>query len=437
MSVHPANPRVTQPAPPTGPHRLLAGWHSTGRPADHSEHLRRYGALPLAAWSSRHGRARLIDEVDAAGLRGRGGAGFPTGRKLRAVAEGRRVPIVLANGCEGEPASGKDRVLLDLAPHLVLDGAVLAAHAVNASEVIVCVHDGDHAGERVVQAIAERDDPIRIRAVAVPGRYVASEESALVRYLNTGDARPTTKPPRPAERGVAGRRTLVDNVETLAHLALVARFGADWFRSLGTTQTPGTLLVTVGGAVRVSGVHEIPAGSPLGAALTLAGAPTRNIPAVLVGGYGGNWLPVPAALGVPLSHEGLRAAGAVLGVPVLLALPAGACGLAQTAHLVRYLAGESAGQCGPCRFGLPALAADLEALVSNRASAAVLDQLKRRLAVIAGRGACAHPDGAVRLAASALRVFRGDLADHLVGRPCRAARQPPLFPIPTRPHHDH
>ena len=418
------------PAPPGAGPRLLAGWHETGAPANLDEHRRRYGRLPL---HRRAGRPdQLIEKVAAAGLRGRGGAGFPTARKLAAVAAGRRRPLVLANGCESEPASAKDAALLNLAPHLVLDGAVLAAHALGAAEAVVCAHQGALALHALHRAIVERDDPVPIRVVAVPPRYVASEESALIHFLNTGDARPTTTPPRPSERGVGGRPTLVDNVETLAHLALIARFGAGWFRSVGTAELPGTLLITVDGAVRRPGVYEVPGGTALGAALQCAGGLVEQVHAVLVGGYAGSWLAVPEALDAPLTHEGLRTAGAALGVAVLLALPAEACGLAQTAHLLRYLAAESAGQCGPCTFGLPAIATDLAELVVGRGGHAVLERLTRRFAVIPRRGACAHPDGAVRLAASALPVFAADLAEHLRGRRCAGAGHQPLFPIPGR-----
>lgn len=422
-------PSIHSPIPVpsgSGP-RLLAGWHETGAPADLDEHRRRYGGLPL---HRRAGRPdQLIEKVAAAGLRGRGGAGFPTACKLAAVAAGRHRPLVLANGCEGEPASAKDAALLNLAPHLVLDGAMLAAHALGASEAVVCAHHGVPALHR---AIIERDDPVPVRVVAVPPRYVASEESALVHFLDTGDARPTTTPPRPSERGVGGRPTLVDNVETLAHLALIARFGADWFRSVGSAELPGTLLVTVAGAVLRPGVYEVPGGTALGAALQCAGGLVEQAQAVLVGGYAGSWLAVPEALDAPLTHEGLRTAGSALGVAVLLALPAAACGLAQTAHLLRYLAAESAGQCGPCTFGLPAIATDLADLVVGRGGHAVLERLTRRLGVIPRRGACAHPDGAVRLAAGALRVFAADLNEHLHGRSCSGAGHQPLFPIPGR-----
>jgi NADH:ubiquinone oxidoreductase subunit F (NADH-binding) len=422
-------PTTATPAPSAAGPRLLAGWYETGAPAGLAEHHRRYGPLPLP---DRPGRSdRLIEELTAACLRGRGGAGFPTARKLAAVAAGHRRPVVVANGCEGEPASRKDAALLSLAPHLVLDGGVLAAHALGASEVILCVHQGAPAARTLPPVIAERDDPVPVRLVTVPPRYVASGESALIHFLTTGDARPTTTPPRASQRGVNAAPTLVDNVETLAHLALIARFGASWFRSTGTPQLPGTLLITLGGAIRRPGVYEVPAGTTLGAALQGAGGPATPVPAVLVGGYAGNWLAMPQAMDIPLSHEGLHSAGAALGVAALLALPHTACGLAQTAHLLRYLAAQSTKQCGPCTFGLPAIATDLTEIVAGHLNATTaLQRLYHRLGVIPGRGACAHPDGAARLTASALQVFTADLRHHLHGQPCRGANDPPLFPLP-------
>lgn len=418
--------------PPPDDTRLLAGWRHTRRGADLAAHHHRYGPLPLSRRSGQP--ARLIDEVAAAGLLGRGGAGFPTARKLAAVAAARGRPIVLANGCEGEPASNKDAALLALAPHLVLDGAIAAAHALGANEVTICVHNSAAAARTLPLAIAERRDPVPIRLVEIPARYVASEASALVHYLNTGDdARPTSTPLRAAQRGIRRRPTLVDNVETLAHLALITRYGADWFTRSGTARLPGTLLLTVGGAVRHRGVYEVPGGTTLATALHHAGGPTTPIQAILAGGYAGSWLPVPQALHTPLTHDDMRAAGATLGVAAFLALPTDACGLACTAHLLRYLADESAKQCGPCMFGLPAIATDLADLTAGHPDApTVLARLRRRLAVIPGRGACAHPDGAVQLTASALRVFHADLAEHLDGRPCARAGDPPLFPLPRR-----
>jgi len=357
----------------------------------------------------------LIDAVERAGLRGRGGAGFPTGRKLRAVAAGRGPATVVVNACEGEPVSAKDHALLTRAPHLVLDGAVLAALAVRAHRIVVCVHEGDPLGPALTAVLATRHDPVPVRVRAVPRRYVASEESALVNLINTGDARPTSRPPRPDQRGVGGRATLVSNAETLAQVALIARHGADWFRTAGTAESPGTTLVTIGGAVRDPGVREVALGTPLGQVLEHAGA-AADAQAVLVGGIAGAWLPLPAAAAVPLAHRELHEAGAPLGVGALYVLPARACGLAETARIAGFLAGESAAQCGPCMFGLPALADDLTRVVGGDGT--VVARLRHRLGVVEGRGACRHPDGAVRVTRSALDVFADDLARHAAGRPC-------------------
>ena len=382
--------------------RLLAGWHQTGQPADFAEHRARYGPLPRVN--------ALIDLVEAAGLRGRGGAGFPTATKLRAVAAGRGKPVVLANGCEGEPVSRKDHALLSVAPHLVVDGAQLAARAVGANSVLLCVHRDDPLAASVAAALAQRSgDPAPTTLVEVPARFVASQESALVNFVNTGLATPTTAPPRPFERGVRGKPTLVDNVETLANIALIARDGG----------AASSMLVTVDGAVRAGGVRELDRDGSLGAVLAAAGGETEPLQAVLAGGYGGNWVPYPDAAGLPLTHQELR------GVGLFLALPARACGIVETAAILRYLAGESARQCGPCMFGLPAIAQDFGLLATGRVDRAMMQRLRGRLGVIRGRGACAHPDGAVRLAASALRVFERDVHQHAFGRPCGFARQRP------------
>jgi NADH:ubiquinone oxidoreductase subunit F (NADH-binding) len=411
--------------------RLLAGSVESGSPAGWTDHLARYGPLPAG------GPAELIDVVDRSGLRGRGGAGFPMSRKLRTVAGGRGRPVVVANGCDGDPATAKDAALLQLAPHLVIDGVLLACRAVGADRATICVGEGSAHSWYVYAALqARRHEDVRIRAVLVPHRYVASEESALVNFLNKGDARPTVTPPRPAVRGVGGRPTLVDNVETLAHLALISRFGPEWFRAAGTAESPGTTLVTVGGAVRRPGVYEVELGTPVSVVLAEAGGESEPLQAVQMGGLGGGWMPIEQAHGLPLAHEDCRAAGTVLGTAALVALPERACGIAETARTLRYLALESAGQCGPCMFGLPAIADDVDGLVrGGDASGDTLDRLRNRLGTIQGRGACAHPDGAIRFATAALRVFADDIADHAAGRPCPWADAAPWLPVPapTRP----
>ena len=412
------------------PVRLLSELDGSGRTVGHPEHLLRHGPLP--ARTSAAADLGLLTLVERSGLVGRGGAGFPTGQKMRAVAGGGGRPIVVGNGMEGEPASHKDAVLLGRLPHLVLDGLVLAARAVGGTDGYLCVHSGSPTVPVLRRALAERDrraDGVRIAIEEMPARYVSSEASALVHWLNGGPALPLFRP-RPHQRGVGGRPTLVQNAETLANLALIARHGPGWLRAVGTPDEPGSLLVTVTGAVPRPGVVEVAAGTPIGDVLALAGADPLHLSAVLVGGYFGGWLPVGEALPVPLSHAGLRAVGLGLGAGVLVALPAAACGLVETARVAGYLAGQSAGQCGPCRYGLPAIAGALAAVARGQADPSAVAAVQRWSSLVDGRGACRLPDGAVRFVASALRTFHADIARHTRWGRCAGTGHPPVLPIP-------
>jgi NADH:ubiquinone oxidoreductase subunit F (NADH-binding) len=421
--------------------RLLAGWYETGRPADLRGHLDRYGPPPLRGRGRRHQPGPLVAAVSEAGLTGRGGAGFPTGTKLRAVAERARQAgpaVVVANGMESEPASQKDQTLLSVAPHLVLDGAVLAADAVGADVVHVCLsRDRQWLLDRVEAAVAERRhaslDPVPIEIHDLPHNYVSSEATALVHWLDGGEAKPLDTPPRTSTRGVGRRPTLVDNVETLAHVALIARYGSAWFRRAGVPDAAGTMLTTVSGAVGRSGVYEVEVGTRVGDVLAMAEVTNSPAPvgALLVGGYFGTWHDPRALAAVPLTPAALRRVGAGVGAGVLVALPPWVCGVSETARVLTYLAAQSAGQCGPCRFGLPAIADDFAQLASGRTRGAIIERLENRLRVVAGRGACRHPDGAVSLAASALSAFVGDVHAHARHRPCGPARHGRvLLPVP-------
>ncbi|MCW7986954.1 hypothetical protein XF35_17120 [Streptomyces platensis subsp. clarensis] len=414
--------------------RLLAGWYATGRPAPLTDHLSRYGPPLCSPLTDSCTSLPLVEAVAAAGLTGRGGAGFPTARKLGAVAARRGRCVVVVNAMESEPASRKDQFLIAVAPHLVLDGAVLAAVAVGADTAHVCL-PRDRAGryQQLSTAVDERRrsrlDPVRLRLHALPHSYVSSESTSLVRWLNGGPARPRGSPPRTHERGVGRRPTLVNNAETLAHLALIARHGPDWFRQAGTPDEPGTMLVTVSGDIAAPGVLEASLGTPLTIVLDRAGGPPEPLQSVLVGGFAGTWLPV-AHRHTPLTHRDLAPLGAAPGAGVLIALPRSACGLSETARILAYLAAHSARQCGPCRLGLPAVAEDFTALAAGRADPALLSRLRRRTGLLPDRGACRHPDGAARLAASALRVFADDVEQHLTHGACRAAHRPPHIPVP-------
>ena len=439
----PAMSAVATPALP----RLLSGIPEHGA-LTLGEHLAVHGPLPVQdGRGRRRGRERadgLIEEIADAGLLGRGGAGFPTATKMRAVAGARGRPIVVANGAEGEPASLKDHTLLELLPHLVLDGAILAAEAVDADEVVIaaCEYAGASV-DSVSVAIAEREaDAGRsshspaLRLVILPGHYVAGQESALVNFLNGGPAKPLFTPPMPFERGVKRRPTLLNNIETLAHIALIARHGAPWFRQLGTPTQPGSALVTLSGPVSHPGVYEIEHGASLASLIEAGGGATARLRGALLGGYAGTWIGGERLHGLGLSNEHLAPHGATLGAGVVLLLSEDACPVGETARVARWLADQSARQCGPCVHGLDALALTLEEIAAGATQGKAVQRIDRLASLVARRGACSHPDGAANLILSALEAFPSEFADHARHGPCEGCAAPGELPLPLRPVSD-
>lgn len=403
--------------PPTAPSRQVGGSPRVLPPVPGTTE-------DLRAHHARNGYARyrgpaLIWAVREAGLTGRGGAAFPTHVKLAAVAEARGRKVAVANGAEGEPASAKDAVLLQHAPHLVLDGLQLAAEAVGAAEAYL--YAGAQHAEGIERCLAQRADDVPVTFVEAPPRFLSGQETAVASRVSGGLALPTFSPPRVSERGVNGAPTLVQNVETLAHLALIARHGPGWFRRKGTAAEPGTTLVTVNAAGRRV-VTEVELGTPL-ADVIPDGA------AVLVGGYHGSWLPATTARALTLDNKALGRHHAALGAGVLAVLPHQACGLVVTARVTRYLAAESAGQCGPCLNALPRIAVAMAELAGPRPRRAIVAAVERWAGLVSGRGACRHPDGTVRLVRSALAVFGVELRRHADGQ-CSATTGHPALPLP-------
>ncbi|MGH3258069.1 MAG: NADH-ubiquinone oxidoreductase-F iron-sulfur binding region domain-containing protein [Streptosporangiaceae bacterium] len=409
---------------PAGLPRLLP--QVPGVPEDLRAHLARHGRPPY-----RGGRGLLIGSVEAAGLTGRGGAAFPTHRKLAIVAAARGRAVIVANAAESEPASRKDALLLRVAPHLVLDGIQLVAEAIGATEAHLYLHPG--TGHAIRQSLAERHaagtDWLAVTVTEAPPRFLAGQESALVNRLGGGPALPTFVPPRVTERGLGGAPTLVQNVETLAHVALIARYGPRWFRELGTAKEPGTMLTSVHQPDGQTQVVEAEIGTPLRTLLTSRADPATQVQAVLIGGFHGTWLPAGAAATLTLDNQALHRHGATLGAGVIAALPADRCGLAEAARVTRYLAAESAGQCGPCLNGLPAIAGALAELAGPGPRRATRQNAERWAGLVTGRGACGHPDGTVRFVRSALTVFAPEIGLHERGQ-CSATNRRPFLPLP-------
>jgi len=404
---------------------VMFGLHSRSHPVgaevhDLDGHEVTYGPRPSG--SGLRGEV-LLDAIAQRELTGRGGGHFPVAAKWRAALAAGGGGLVVANGAEGEPASVKDAALLQLRPHLVLDGLALAAEVLGTRHAVIWLHAGDLATQRSVsRALVERatrgDLGIEMRIAVGPDHYLTGESSSIVRGLEGGPALPYLARRPAAVAGVGGRPTVVHNVETLARVGLAARNGA----------ADGALVTLVGPRSRV-----VYSASPLhtfGGLLEEAGATLDAFQAVLVGGYGGSWLPWPQAAHVPLSESSLRQVGASMGAGVVAPLPRAACGLTETSRLLDFLAASSARQCGPCVFGLPALADVFRRLATGRPSRGDLKALDRYAGEIKGRGACHHPDGAVRLARTALHCFADDVRRHATGRPCPGASGPVVLPVP-------
>jgi NADH:ubiquinone oxidoreductase subunit F (NADH-binding) len=368
----------------------------------------------------------LLDEVERSGVLGRGGAAFPLAVKLRTVRDAGRTgrdTVVLANGEEGEPPSIKDRWLMRNRPHLVLDGVRLAAGMVGARRAVVYVSD-DRAAQAVREALdqaAGADDVAAptISVVTVDPGYVAGEETAAVRAVNGGPAKPTDKPPRPFESGVDGNPTLVSNVETLANLPFVQHHGAEAYRAVGTADSPGTFLATITGAGRPTALYEIPHGESVVDLLALHGVSADQLTGVLMGGYFAGLINRDV-LNATLDHETMRRIGSGLGCGAL-ALITEDCPVAVAASVMAYFDRENAGQCGSCFNGTAAMSAVMSALRDGTATAEDLARLERWSVVLKGRGACATLDAATNVAATLLLQFPELVARHAAGEcdPCR------------------
>ena len=411
-----AAPAITVTTWPGCTSRLLGDQPGHTRES-YSAYLELGGYRPLADANE------LLDEVERSGLQGRGGAAFPLAVKLRAVRDNGRLAggsVVVANGEEGEPASIKDRWLLRHRPHVVLDGLRLAAAIVAADRAYVYVSDPESA-RSVEAALTEHAfGDITIELFNVHPGYIAGEETAVTRAINGGPVKPTDKPPRPFQKGVGGRPTLVSNVETLANLPHLQRHGSAAFRSLGTSSSPGTFLVTLTGGGRPPGLYEVPHGLPFRDLLGLHGVSSEHVQGALLGGYFAGLLN-RAVLDATLDHETFRGLGSGLGCGAI-AVITDDCPVAVAASVLAYFDRENAGQCGSCFNGTAAMAAVAGALRDGVATSEDLDRLRRWSVTLRGRGACATLDAATNVAGSLLDQFPQAVARHLDNtcEPCRA-----------------
>jgi len=395
------------PAVSPGP-ALLAGIRQGPGLAAHRGRL---GPAP------RPGADELVSLARAVDLRGRGGAGFPAAIKLASA--NRRRAVVVVNASEGEPASSKDAALMALAPHIVLDGAAAVAHALGTREVHVVVPSelpSIRVGvERALRERVAAGERLRWELHDASPRFVAGQAQAVLQLLAGRENLPVTAWQPEAVRGHRGRPTLLSNAETFAHLGHLARVGSDGYAAHGTAREPGTTLLTLRGDGWDPEVREVAFGTPLTEVLTDA----ELAQPLLLGGYHGTWLRPEQLPGLTVSRIDIAAAGATLGAGVLLPLAPGWCPLVRTAALVDYLAGQSAGRCGPCLNGLPAMAGALRDLVHGGGPVGRVEEL---CGLVVRRGACAHPDGTARLVVSVLASFSEEVDAHSRGG-CQVVRE--------------
>ncbi|MFJ9742438.1 NADH-ubiquinone oxidoreductase-F iron-sulfur binding region domain-containing protein [Streptomyces sp. NPDC101166] len=382
-------------------------------------HLKVHGPLePM-------GGEKLAQLSERINLKGRGGAGFPFHKKLRSVADAaikRGVrPVVVVNGSEDEPACRKDTVMINRAPHLILDGALLVAEALGARTLVVAVTR--ESTERSMEAaLAERGlsngrrSALKAFVQRNPIRMVTGAAASVIRSIDGGPAIPPGRKVSASQNGVGGAPTLLSNAETFAQLAIAARIGAERYGNTGLYDEPGTVMLTVSGAVARPLVIEVPTGVPLRYVLQLAGAPP--VPqGVLTGGYHGKWIDAATVNEAIVSRNSLDAVGGALGAGAILPISQETCPLGESLRVAQWLAEESAGQCGPCYLGLPAAARGMEDIL-NGGGPAALEALKQVAKNVKRRGACSHPDGSAMFLESTIKAFTDDLAAHVLGNGC-------------------
>lgn len=383
-------PGITLPGTPMAPRpdrlRLAVGDLLAGATPDRGvtlvAHRRRWGNQPLLSATG------LAACAEAVALLGAGGAAFPTHRKLMSLAS-RRVDSVVVNGSEGEPASAKDSALLRLNPHLVMDGALAVTHALSARRAVIVIPTHRSADVAAVsRAIAERDDAVHWSLATHAGGFVAGEATAVIGSLAGVAAPPADlgRPPRDPRSRLRRRHVFLSNTETFARLALATR-----------GRPTATSLTTVSGAVTAPGVYEVPNSwttGDLAAAAGLIGTPRH----LITGGWQGTWMPWPDSAPAPLTRDALATHGGRWGVGAFVWLPEDVDARAALTAIATQLADASAGQCGPCRHGLPALARSLQDPTAD------VDEL---LGAVDGRGLCGHPTATAAAVRSALTAIAG------------------------------
>ena len=371
----------------------------------------------------------VIARVEESGLRGRGGAGFPTGKKLALTLESPETPrYVVMNGGEDEPGSNKDRVLMENVPHLLLEGIILSGYAVQAEKAYLYINHGYEAATRSVETaireareagywgenIAGSGYSLDIEMVAAPSNYVAGEDTAALEVIEGKEPLPRPKPPFPVTAGLFGKPSLVSNVETFGNIAPIVARGPEWYRSFGTGESPGTMIFSLGDEMERPGVYELPLGTPLRHLLEECGGGLKSgkrIKAILPGGPSSGFL-LPDHLDIPLDHASLQEAGSSIGCGVVKVLTEDDSVVDEVVRIADFFARESCGQCPACRMETNMLAAMLKKVQQGQGNDALVDQFGKVIAFNKGKGFCSLINMPGPPIESAVRLFpdefRGD-----------------------------
>ncbi len=370
----------------------------------------------------------VIDELMEAGLRGRGGAGFSTGMKQKFTSEScQRCPqrYVVVNADEGEPGTFKDRIIMEQDPHLYLEGTIIAAWAIQATKGYIYIRGEYHESiDKTQKAIEDAyaagflgknilgsgfDFDVEIRLGA--GSYLCGEELTMLESLEGKRGNPRIKPPFPAEKGVFGMPTLVNNVETLANAPLIIANGREWYRQFGTERSPGTKIFTISGQVNKPGHYEVPLGVPLQDLIDLAGGMRngKKFKAALLGGAAGTFVDA-SMLGEKMTYDNLREKGATLGSGAIIVIADGDPVYDILHNCLRFFRHESCGKCVPCRVGTTQLvkqADQLKTAMGDRGR--ILKQMVRESQIMAGTSLCPLGQSPILPLESAAKYFSGEL----------------------------
>jgi NADH-quinone oxidoreductase subunit F len=380
----------------------------------------------------------VIKVISDAGLRGRGGAGFPTGKKWQFTREAPGEPRYLVlNGGEDEPGSKKDRVLLENLPHLVIEGTILGAYAIGAAKAYLYINARyDAALKSINEALSEAKSAgywgsnvlgsnftLDIEVVPAPHNYVAGEDTAVLEVIEGKKPLPRQKPPFPVTVGLFGKPTAVNNVETLANVAPIVLKGADWYRKFGTAESPGTMIFSLNDDVNRPGVYELPFGTPLRYLIEECGGGIKGgkrIKAIMPAAPSSAFLPLDK-IDTPLDHNSMREAGAALGCGVVKLVPEDSCIVEELVKIADFFAAESCGQCPACRMETSTLAMMIKKVQAGQGGQPIIEQFGKILAFNKGKGFCnliAMPGPPIE---SAIKLFPADFQAHLNGGKCPAA----------------